>query len=130
MSIVLQALVAGATALASAGGSAAGKDLYERLAAAVRSRLGRDEDDEVVAGALAGLESRPDSHARQGLVGELLADADADDDAELLELAQRLLGEVGVDPGAVQAVQHASGRNVVQQVGDGRAAIVDRSRNR
>lgn len=130
MSIVLQALVAGATALASAGGTAAGKDLYERLVAAVKARLGGGEEDEVVAGALTGLESRPDSEARRGLVGELLDDDDADGDTELLELAQRLLGEVEAVHGAVQAVQNASGRNVVQQVGDGRAAIVDRSRNR
>lgn len=129
MSIILQALVAGATALATAGGSAAGKDLYDRLVTAVKDRLGRDDDDVVVAGALKGLEERPTSEAQRGVVDELLGAADADGDAELLDLARRLLAEMGQEPGSVSAVQHASGRNVVQQVGDGRAAIVDRSRN-
>lgn len=129
MNPVVEALTTGATALASAGGAAAVRELYDRLVAAVRERVGGDDRDEADR-ALEMLEGKPQSEARQAVVGELLDDAGAADDPQLLALARQLLEQAGDVRGDVEATQTATGRNVVQQVGDGHAAIVDRSRNR
>lgn len=130
METLVHALSAGAAAFATAGATAAGRDLYDRLTQAVRGRVGSAADEAEIDTALSLLEERPDSTPRQAVVGELLDDAGAGDDRELLELAERLLDALGAAGSGRDVHQSATGRNVVQQVGDGRAAIVDRSRNR
>lgn len=129
MSIVLTALAAGATSLASTAASTAAKDLYGRLVDAVKNRVGGDEQEEI-AEALSLLERKPDSGGRQTVVGEMLDDSGAADDDALLEIATLLLAELGEQGESTNVTQTATGRNVIQQVGDGSAAIVDRSKNR
>lgn len=130
MDALLQALTAGATAFASAGATAAGRDVYDRLVSVVRDRVGGDRDAAAVDGALSLLEERPDSSPRQAVLGELLDESGVAEDPDVAALARRLLDTLEATPAAGEIQQTATGHNVIQQVGDNRAAIVDRSRRR
>jgi hypothetical protein len=92
------------------------KDAYEALKAAIIRRFGVQAD---VTKAVATLEARPESAARQGVLAEELASSGAARDIELLRLAAALTENVRGTVGTQTVQQHVRGdHNAVSGTGD------------
>jgi len=77
-----------------------------------------------LAHAVAKLEAAPDSQARQGIVLEEVTAAHADQDAELLQLAQALLGKLRDSGVPSQFIQKVEGNyNAITQQGNSSVSI-------
>ncbi|MBC7249312.1 MAG: hypothetical protein H5T62_03435 [Anaerolineae bacterium] len=88
LTVIISALAAGATAAAKDVVAQAVKDGYAGLKALIVRKFGRKGDVEA---ALAGVEKKPDSEARQAVLKEELETAGAAQDAEVVRQAQALL---------------------------------------
>lgn len=88
LSIIVGALIAGAGAAAKDVAGKAVKDAYQGFKALVVRKFGGQAD---VEDALAGVEKKPDSEARQNVLKEELTTAGAAQDSELVRQAQALL---------------------------------------
>jgi hypothetical protein len=88
ITIIVTAVVAGAAVAAKDVAAQAVKDGYAALKALIVRRFGEKAD---VAGAIEGVEKKPDSKGRQETLKEELEAAGAGQDAELVRLAQTLL---------------------------------------
>ena len=96
VTLIVAAVVAGLTAAATDVTKAAVKDAYDLFMSRLKKKLeGKAEAQE----ALAGVEKRPDSEARQAVLKEELAGSEVSDDKELLELAQAVMEQLD-EPGA------------------------------
>ena len=90
VALIIAAVVAGATAGAKDVIKSAVKDTYELFRARLKKKVGRNED---VQHALADVEKKPESEARQAVLKEELSETGADKDEELIRLAQQLLAQ-------------------------------------
>jgi len=110
ITIIATAVVAGAAAAAEGVAAQAGKDAYAGLKALIVRRFGDRAD---VEGAVKGIEQKPESRARKEVLEEELEQAEAGQDAEVVEQAEgllKLLKEQGRIPAATyQAVLKGSG---------------------
>ena len=88
LTVIISALTAGAAAAAKDVVAQVIKDGYAGLKALVVRRFGQKGDVEA---ALEGVEKKPDSQARQGVLKEELEKAGAAQDAEVVRQAQALL---------------------------------------
>jgi hypothetical protein len=88
LAMIVTALAAGASAAAKGVAGQAVKDGYAGLKALVVRKFGGKAD---VEGALDGVEKNPDSEARQAVLNEELATAQAGQDQELIQQAQAFL---------------------------------------
>lgn len=88
LSLIATALIAGAASAAKGVAGQAVKDGYAGFKALLVRKFGNKADLE---DALNGVEKRPESEARQGVLKEELATARADQDAELVQQAQVFL---------------------------------------
>lgn len=84
---ILAALVAGATAGATDVGKKAIVDAYDGLKALIKMKFGVQSD---LANAVANLEGKPDSEARQAMLQEEVATAQANRDTEILVAVKKL----------------------------------------
>jgi hypothetical protein len=122
MDMILQALVTGATALATTAGTSAGRELYEQLKAAVFDRFGGDDD---IRHELDKLEQKPDSEARKAVLAEMLDETDIGTDDAVLEMASRLLEHLQPGSSADVVEQTATGDNIIQTAGDHNTASIN-----
>jgi hypothetical protein len=110
ISIIIGALIAGAGAAAKDVADKAVKDAYQGFRTLIVRKFGSKTDVEE---ALAGVEKKPESEARQSVLKEELTNAGAAQDTELIEQAQAflaLLKEDGVISAATyQATVSGSG---------------------
>ena len=118
MELVLTAILGALTKLSDT----AVRDAYEGLKGMIRRKFGGDS---AIADAVDGVEKKPDSEARKGVLKEELADGGVDRDPELLAAAKTLIETVQALPdgkAAIQSIrvsQHIRGdRNVVSATGD------------
>jgi hypothetical protein len=88
ISLIVTAVVAGLAAGAGEVAKAGVKDAYDLFMARLRGKVAGHED---VQDALANVEKKPDSEGRQTTLKEELAAIQADQDGELLNLAQAVL---------------------------------------
>jgi hypothetical protein len=88
LTVIVSAVVAGVAASAKDVVTQAVKDGYAGLKALIVRKFGQKAD---VEDALAGLEKKHDSEARQAVLKEELQSAGADQDAEVVQQAQVLL---------------------------------------
>ena len=88
LTVIISALTAGAAASAKDVVGQAVKDGYAGLKALIVRQFGQKADVEA---ALEGMEKKPDSQARQGVLKEELETAGAAQDAEVIRQAQALL---------------------------------------
>ena len=116
MELVLTAILGALTKLSDT----AVRDAYEGLKGMIRRKFGG-----TIADAVDGVEKKPDSEARKGVLKEELADGGVDRDPELLAAAKTLIETVQALPdgkAAIQSIrvsQHIRGdRNVVSATGD------------
>jgi hypothetical protein len=109
------AIIAAVTAgLAKGAGEVSQKvlvDGYNRLKALLSRRFG---DRSKVVEAVQGLEERPDSVSRRGVVVEEVQHSGAGSDEELLKAARELLARIQEDPERGASVQQAIGSYIAQ----------------
>lgn len=95
------------------------KDAYSALKAALQQKCGVDSD---VLGAVDKLEQKPESNARQAMLQEEIINSGADQDKELLQLANSLIEQLKNIPGSKidvrQDVNIRGNRNIVSGQGD------------
>jgi hypothetical protein len=86
ISLILDALGAGAAAIAKGVSSEAGKDAYQKLKALIQRKLSGKTDAELT---LIRYEKEPDVWKER--LKTILADAFADQDKDIIQIAQKLL---------------------------------------
>ena len=91
MDPITTAIVAAVSAGVTSGVTAVGKeailDAYKGIKNAIKSRLGKDNN---ISKTITDLEADPESKGRQLLLAEQIETADANQDSEILEIAQKL----------------------------------------
>lgn len=100
--------IVGALAVGVAGGAGqVGKsliiDAYDAVKAALKKKYGEDSD---VVDAVARLEKKPDSNARQEVLQEEVEAVKADEEPEIRQAAQTLLDRLNALPSGAQAIQN------------------------
>ncbi len=116
VTLIVTALVAGLAAGVGEVAKAGVKDAYDLFMSRFRGKVAGHEDAQT---ALANVEKKPDSEARQAFLQEELATIGAAQDTELLKLAQdvlRKLDEKGAQAGKYN-VNISGGQGIV--IGDG-----------
>ncbi|MBD2473077.1 hypothetical protein [Nostoc sp. FACHB-145] len=97
------------------------KDSYGALKATLKKKFGEKSD---LVNAVDGLEKKPDSEGRKATVQEEVEIAKANDDPELLKLAQDLLSQLKEQPGGQQVInQTISNVKYAATSGTGTASI-------
>lgn len=84
---------------------------FEDLKALLKKKHGVQSN---VVQAVEALEAKPTSPARKDLLKEEVLAAKADQDPDLLNAAQRLLQQIGTQPGGQQHIQQATGSYIAQ----------------
>jgi hypothetical protein len=133
ITLIVSALVAGATTALKDVAGAVVKDAYAGLKTMILNRYGGEGD---VAEAVEQVEAKPESAGRQMVLKEELAETGAPEDAELLRTAEALLVKVKPDVDtSVTAEDHSVavggnvGGNVTNIHGDGNV-VGDHSESR
>lgn len=91
VTLIVSAVMAGLTTAATDVTKTAVKDTYEVFMNRLKNKVEGNEDAQE---ALAGVENKPESEARQAVLKEELAEADVERDEELIRLAQRFLAQI------------------------------------
>jgi hypothetical protein len=113
------------TAIA-AGAAKVGEQILVDGYAALKSLLGRKFGSESkVVKAVDELEANPNSAARKEVVKEEVAMVKADQDQEIVQMAQSLLESVQALPGGKEIVQSAIGDQNIQIAGSGNSVSVN-----
>lgn len=123
MDPVTTAIIAGATAGAAAGATELAKtaimDAYNGLKALIRKKFGETSD---LTSAIAALESKPDSAARQAMVKEEVAASGATKDDAIVSAAKQMLANINATPTG-QNIMQAIGSNIAQADRGGTATV-------
>lgn len=98
MDFIAQAIVSG---IVGNFASDALKAAYKRLKDAIASKFGKDSD---LVEAVNKLEAKPDSEGRKATLIEEVAASKANDDAQLVQLAQHVIDLVKQQPGGQQVI--------------------------
>src|ERR1700730_14177013 len=108
---IVAALAAGAISAVSEAGKKAIVDAYEALKALLQKKFGHESE---LVKSVESFETKPDSPARKSLLQEEVITAKADQDPEILQLAQALLDEISTQPDGVKNIQQAVGSYIAQ----------------
>src|SRR6185295_17384311 len=112
---IVAAITAGAASGATKVAEQAISDGYNKLKELLGRKFGAKSK---VVKAVKELEANPKSAARKEVVKEEVAAAKADQDQELLQIAQSLLKNIKSLPGGTQIIQTAMGDQNIQIAGD------------
>lgn len=119
---IVAALGAGVASGATKVAQQAVSDAYNKLKELLGKKFGAKSN---VVKAVKELEANPKSEARKGVVKEEVAAVKADQDQELLQLAQSLLKNLKAIPGGTQIIQTATGDQNIQVAGNSNAVNVN-----
>lgn len=97
------------------------QDAYQGLKEILNRKFG---DESEIVEAVDMLEGRPESEARKGVLQEEVERAALDQDLGIREAAQKLLNQIGFQPGGEQHIQQARG-NYIAQADHGSTAKVN-----
>jgi hypothetical protein len=115
MDPITAAIVAAASAGAIGGLTEVGKtaltDAYGKLKALLTKKFGHQSD---IVQAVEQVEAKPDSQARQALLAEEVAVVQADQDSELLQIAQAVLQALQSSSENAKHIQTATGNYIAQ----------------
>jgi hypothetical protein len=120
MDPVTTAIVAALAAGVSGGATEVGKkvivDAYQALKSIIKKKYGEDSD---LAEAVADVEKKPESEARQAVLQEEVEATQAHQDSDVVKAAQALLDKLEGQPGGSTAIHQQAGDNAIQigQVG-------------
>ena len=124
MDPITTAIIAALTAGASAGLTDVAKqvvsDLYSQLRDLIQRKFGADSQ---ISKAITNIEEKPDSAGRRETLKEEVASVKADEDLEIVKLAQLLVDKLKAQPGGGQFIQQATG-SYIAQAGPGATATV------
>jgi beta-glucosidase-like glycosyl hydrolase len=112
---IVAALSAGAVSGATKVGEQAISEAYSKIKELLGKKFGAKSK---VVKAVKELEANPKSAARKEVVKEEVAAVKADQDQELLKIAQSLLKNIKALPGGTQIIQTAIGDQNIQIAGD------------
>jgi hypothetical protein len=124
---IVAALGAGAISGATEVGEQIISDAYSKLKDLLGKKFGTKSK---VVKAVKELESNPKSAARKEVVKEEVAAVQADQDTELLQLAQSLLKSIKALPGGTQIIQTATGDQNIQVAGDSNTVNLGTPKNK
>ncbi|HLO33894.1 MAG TPA: hypothetical protein VK249_32405 [Anaerolineales bacterium] len=124
---IVAAIGAGAVSGATKVAEQAISDAYSKLKELIGKKFGAKSK---VVKAVKELEANPQSEGRKGVLKEEVAAAKADQDQELLQLAQSLLKNIKALPGGTQIIQTAIGDQNIQVSGDGNVVNVGTPKNK
>jgi hypothetical protein len=113
---IVAALSAGVMGGLTEASKTAITDAYSKLKMLLIKKFGSESE---VIHAANEVEAKPDSAGRKVMLQEEIAAAKADQDQELLLLAQALLAQVTTQPGGKEYVQKATGDYTIQVQGNG-----------
>ena len=119
---IVAALAAGAISGVTKVGEQLIVDAYAKLKELLGKKFGAKSK---VVKAVKELEANPKSAARKEVVKEEVAAVKADQDQELLQIAQSLLKSIKALPGGTQIIQTAIGDQNIQIAGDNNAVNVN-----
>lgn len=108
---IVAAISAGALGGLTEVGKTALTDAYSKLKALLVKKFGKQSD---VVQAVDQVEAKPISEARKATLAEEVAASKADQDAELLQVAQALLQALQSSPENAQHLQTATGNYIAQ----------------
>jgi hypothetical protein len=124
MDPVTTAIIAALTAGVASGGPELVKksisDAYEGIKSLLKEKFGPSSE---VVKAASGLEAKPDSEGRRGTLQEEIVAAKADQDPDIVKVAQALLEQLKAQPGGAQFIQTATGSNIAQAAGRSKASV-------
>jgi hypothetical protein len=118
---IVAALGAGVISGVTKVGEQAVVETYNKLKDLMKKKFGAKSK---VANAVKELEATPQSTARKEVLKEEVSAAKADQDQELLQLAQSLIKNIKALPGGTQIIQTTIGDQNVQIAGDGNVVTV------
>lgn len=125
MDPVTAATIAAITAGAAAGLTDTAKaviaDSYTSLKSLLQRKFGSESE---VVRAVAGVEAKPDSTGRKETLKEEIAQAKADQDAEVLAAAKALLERLNATPAGSQIIQTVTGNQNVLVTGSGNTVTI------
>ena len=124
---IIAALAAGAASGMTKVGEQVISDVYGKLKELLGKKFGPKSK---VVKAVKELEANPTSAARKEVVREEIAAIKADQDRELLQIAQSLLKSLKALPGGTQIIQTAIGDQNIQVAGDSNTVNVGLPRNK
>jgi len=127
MDPITTAIVAAISAGVTKVGEQVISDAYNKLKELLAKKFGTKSK---VVKAVKELEANPKSTARKEVVKEEVAAAKADQDTELLQIAQSLLKSLKELPGGTQIVQTAIGDQNIQIAGDSNAVNMGTPKNK
>lgn len=119
---IIAAAAAGVASSAGEVSKQAVLDAYNGLKTLIQRKFGTDSD---LAEAVEKVELKPDSQARQALLQEEVAAAQADEDPELQEAAQTVLAQMKQEPQLANYVQQIAAGNYIAQASHGGSATVN-----
>ncbi len=119
-SAILSAVSAGAISGLTDMSKTAITDAYNKLKALLAKKFGNNSD---VVQAVHLVEAKPDSAGRQTTLQEEIVTAKADQDQDILSVAQALLQLLQASPEGVQHIQIATGSYVAQADRGSRASV-------
>jgi len=124
---IVAALSAGAVSGATKVGEQAISEAYSKIKELLGKKFGAKSK---VVKAVKELEANPKSAARKEVVKEEVAAVKADQDQELLKIAQSLLKNIKALPGGTQIIQTAIGDQNIQIAGDSNTVNVGTPKNK
>lgn len=116
----VSALAAGASKGITEASKAAMTEAYQKLKDLLTHKFGTQSK---VVTAVADLEKEYDSKGRQLTLQEQIAKCRADQDQELVQMAQELLNQVQKQQGSEKHIQGISGNYNAQNIGSGSATV-------
>jgi hypothetical protein len=124
---IIAAIGAGAASSAKEVAAQAITDAYGKLKELLGKKFGARSK---VVKAVKELEANPKSEGRQGVLNEEVVAAKADQDQELLQIAQALLKNIKSRPGGTQMIQTALGNQNIQIAGDSNTVNLGTPKNK
>ncbi len=117
---IVAALTAGATAGITDTTKALISDTYQKLKEAMQKKFGHESS---LAQSLAVLEAKPTAVTRQQILDEEIIDVHADQDPDILYVAQKLLQQINAHPEGERHVLHVIGDYNAVVGRDGNATV-------
>lgn len=117
---ILAAVAAGAVAGLTKTGEQAIIDAYTAIKDALARKFGADSK---VVQAIKSVEEDQQSKGAPVVLQEQVAKVKADQDTELLKLAETLLDKIKAQPGGAQIIQQANGSYIAQASGGSTASV-------
>lgn len=118
---IIAAVAAGATSGATDVAKKGIVDAYQAIKKVIQSKFGAEN---TVSRAITDLESDPESKGRQMVLTEQVVKAKADQDTDIVRVAEDLMEKIKQMSGGEQHIMNAQGKNIAQADRGGTASVI------